>query len=720
MDVSVDALKHRTVAHDTEPGAFLPPEAPIHMPVQNLAAMPERFHRESTPETAPRGLWARRAFVFGGAIALTLFGAYEMNLVLNSEGVTILGVVVLALFVILGAWIALSFMSCLGGFLSALTGGGLGLGITKDGPLPTLSTRTAILMPTYNEDPNRVLAGLRAIYESLVACGRIDAFDVFILSDTTNPDVWIEEERAFLALRDAMGESARIFYRRRAHNVDRKAGNLGEWVRRFGGAYRQMLTLDADSLMDGGVIVRIVSAMERHEHVGLIQTLPIIVGGRTLFARMQQFAGRVYGPMIAQGIAWWHGSEGNYWGHNAVIRTKAFAEQAGLPHLRGRPPFGGHILSHDFVEAALMRRGGWAIHMVPALIGSFEESPPSLTDVAIRDRRWCQGNLQHYKLLTTRGMHWVSRLHMLMGIGSYITSPLWLLFLLFGILISLQSHFYRPEYFGQTKTLYPHWPQVDPVQAKYVFIGTMAVLLAPKVFAFIALCFDRVDMRACGGMVRVFISILLETLLGGLIAPIAMLIQTSGVLSILMGRDSGWNAQRREDDRVPLAQIARNYWVFTAFGIVLAVAAWSVSQALFFWMTPVLLGLVLAIPLAALTASRSVGLRLRAMGLLTIVEETRVPQVMMLAIAADEASEGMGGGEACAMLRSSPMLLDAHRSNLPPARRPGDPVDAALLIGLVKLREAASLQAALAKLTRQEKAAVLASEEGVSLVTSLP
>ena len=170
-------------------------------------------------------------------------------------------------------------------------------------------------------------------------------------------------------------------------------------MRRFGGAYPQMLILDADSLMTGDTIVRLAGAMERHPDVALIQTLPVIVNGNTLFARMQQFAGRVYGPVIAHGVAWWHGAESNYWGHNAIIRTRAFAAHAGLPELRGIKPFGGTVLSHDFVEAALLRRGGWALHMVPGLAGSYEEGPPSLTDMLVRDRRWCQGNLQHGAVL---------------------------------------------------------------------------------------------------------------------------------------------------------------------------------------------------------------------------------------------------------------------------------------------------------------------------------
>ncbi len=695
----------------------LPPDAPLAMPVQSLRDAPAAA---AAPATRPRHLALRRLFVIGGAAALSLFGAYEMYFVLNGNGANTLGLFVLALFVVLFSWIALAFTSSLGGFVSLLSGGGLGLGIARDDPLPALRDRTALLLPTYNESPRRVMAGLAAIYESLEATGRLDHFDLFILSDTTNPDLWIEEEAAFLALRDRTGGHARIFYRRRPKNTERKAGNVGEWVRRFGGAYPQMITLDADSVMEGATIVRIAHAMETHPGVGLIQTLPVIVNGATLFARMQQFAGRVYGPLIAAGIAWWHGSEGNYWGHNAIIRTRAFAEQAGLPVLQGRRPIGGHILSHDFVEAALMRRAGWAIHMVPGLAGSYEESPPSLTDIAIRDRRWCQGNLQHAGVLPARGLHWVSRLHLLMGIGSYVTSPLWLVFLLCGILISLQSRFVKPEYFGGTKLLYPNWPQVDPVLAKWVFIGTMAVLLAPKLLAYIALLANPSDRRGAGGAVRALLSLLLETLIGGLIAPVAMLIQTSGVISILAGRDSGWNAQRRDDGHIPLALVWSGYWRYMLFGIVLAAIAWAVSPALFAWMSPVLLGLALAVPLVALTAGRDLGLAFRRAGFLRIPEETSPPAVLARAVQLQADGRDMEAGAAMRRLFDDPALLAAHQAMLPPPRRRGqDPFDPLLAIGLAKLDEADHLDQALLALSPQERAAILASRTGLDRLLAL-
>ncbi|MFT9017719.1 glucans biosynthesis glucosyltransferase MdoH [Acetobacter malorum] len=720
MGIPLDAVMTQP-EQNTLPFQALPPEAPLAMPVQDLHAAPDMEGRGRTPSTSPATIGLRRFLVLGSALALTAFGAWRTHKVLDANGTSILGVVMLVLFVALFLWIALAFTSSLAGFVSLITRGGLGLGITRSGPLPTLHSRTALLLPTYNEPPHRVMAGLKAIYTSLCETGQVDAFDVFILSDTTNPDVWVEEEAAFLALRAQTGGENRIFYRRRHNNVERKAGNVGEWVRRFGGAYDQMVTLDADSVMSGETLVRMAGAMERNPGVGLIQTLPVIVGGTTLFARLQQFAGRVYGPVIAHGIAWWHGSEGNYWGHNAIIRTKAFAGQAGLPHVPGRKPFGGHILSHDFVEAALMRRGGWAIHMVPGLDGSYEESPPSLTDVAIRDRRWCQGNLQHVKVLPTKKLHWISRMHMVVGIGAYVTSPLWLVFLLTGILISLQAHFEHPEYFGDTKLLYPHWPHVDPVQAKYVFIGTMAILLAPKLLAYIALMFDRATCKGCGGAIRAAGSVLVETLIGGLIAPIAMLIQTSGVLSILSGHDSGWNTQKRDDGGVPFGVVVRQYAKFTIFGLLLGAGAWVVSPSLFFWMTPVLLGLVFSIPLVVMTSSRDVGQSFKKAGLLLVPEETHPPDVLLKTERAVEEDHGPSlPHDALRALRADAGLLQAHAAMLPAARKPGDPINPDQLVGLLKVSEAPSLSVLEGQLTTKEKAAVLGCAEGVAAISRLP
>ncbi len=655
----------------------------------------------------------RRFVVIGGAVALTTVGAEEMYRVFAVNGLTALAVFMLALFLALFAWIALSFTSAVAGFLSLLAGGGCRLGSGPQTPLPRPTTRTALLMPTYNEQPARIMAGLQAIVESLREIGANDTFDVFILSDTTDPEIWIAEEAGFLALRERTAGGACIYYRRRPKNTARKSGNIAEWVRRFGGAYQQFLILDADSLMTGETLVRLVGAMERHADVGLIQTLPIIIGAATLFARMQQFAGRVYGPLIAHGIAWWHGAEGNYWGHNAMIRTCAFAECAGLPELRGRKPFGGAIMSHDFVEAALMRRGGWAIHMVPGVRGSYEEVPPTLTDLAVRDRRWCQGNLQHLAVLPARGLNPISRLHLLTGIGSYITAPLWLLFILTGILIAVQARFVLPDYFPAGKSLFPQWPVIDPVRAMWMFVGTMGLLLVPKLFGCIAILLHG-ERRGFGGALRLFAGLLLETIIAGLIAPVVMLTQSIDVVAILVGRDSGWQAQRRSDGGIPTGETVRLYRRHTVLGLLLGAVAWLVSTSLALWMLPVVLGLALAIPLALLT-----GRRWSAGGLLRTPEEVAPPAVVARTAALQCDWQSAGLPDVARLLRN-PTLLAAHEAMLPPPRRPrAEPLEAAVALGRVKLEEAETLDDALTSLSPPEMAAVLGDAVALRRLSAL-
>jgi membrane glycosyltransferase len=717
---------------------FLPREAPMPMPAQPLRqfrrqadfaqadfAQADFAQADLAPSVAPpmagaaparKSFLLRRACILIGTAAMTAAGCYEMYQVLQVGGVTVLEWMVLALFVLLFAWVAFSFMSALAGFLVLLLRTRDSLGIDPEAALPTLQSRTAMLLPTYNEDPYRILARLRAICESVEQTGCGAHFDWFVLSDTTDPAIWIAEEKAYLELRRELA-SARIFYRHRPENTARKSGNIENWVKRFGAGYESMIILDADSLMSGDSIVRLVAAIEAHPRVALVQTLPLVVNARTRFARLQQFAGRLYGPLIAAGIAWWHGSEGNYWGHNAIIRLRAFAQAAGLPELRGRKPFGGHILSHDFVEAALMRRCGWAIHMAPALGGSFEECPPSLLDFAARDRRWCQGNLQHLAVLPARGLHWVSRLHLLTGIGSYLTAPLWLMFLTLGILISLQAQFVRPEYFPKGFSLFPTWPAQDPILAAWVFVGTMALLIVPKMLAYVLLLTQTHNRRKFGGALRVLAGIVIETLLSGLIAPVMMIFQSSAVAAILLGRDAGWQVQRRDDGEVPRRELVHNYAVPTLFGIAMAASAYAVSLSLLFWMAPVIAGLLLAIPMAMLTSAAGGKGTAKLFG---TPEQTAPPPVLARANALANAPHP---AMACPLraLRDDPDLRQAHLSNLSGARRRNrGQVDPHLAIARAKIADAEGFEEALGYLTARETFAVLNSPDALAALFELP
>ncbi len=609
--------------------AVLPPEAPLAMPLQSLQ---EGKLRNTRLPSTPVGIGWRRFYVFGTTAAMTAYASWLIGKVLVIGGVSVLEACLMVLFIPLFAWIALSFVSALAGFFTLVFGKGRKLGIDPDALLPQVRNRTALLMPTYNEDPHRLMAGLQAIYESVAATGQIERFDFFILSDTTRPAIGAEEEKVYAELVERVGGQGRLFYRRRASNAGRKAGNIADWVRRFGGAYPQMLILDADSLMTGDSIVRLAAGMEANPDVGLIQTLPEVVNGNTLFARMQQFGGRVYGPVIAFGVAWWHGAESNYWGHNAMIRTEAFAAQAGLPSLPGRKPFCGHVLSHDFVEAALMRRGGWAMHMVPYLQGSYEEGPPTLTDLLVRDRRWCQGNLQHSKVVRARGLHWVSRMHMLIGIGHYFTAPMWGMLMLIGIAIPLQNGGFDLV----ASVISPfsparYWHQQDSTRVAWVFAVTMFVLLAPKVMGYFAMLLKPGERRGCGGGLRAFASMLLETLLAALMAPVVMYVQSRGVAEVLAGKDSGWDAQQRDDGRISWSALLRSYGGLSAFGLLMGGMAYAVSPSLAAWMAPVVIGMALAVPVVAISSSRAAGLWLRKLRILAIPEESQPPAVLLRA-----------------------------------------------------------------------------------------
>ncbi len=391
-------------------------------------------------------------------------------------------------------------------------------------------------------------------------------FDVFILSDTTDPDIWVHEEAAFNAARARPGSGPRLYYRRRATNTGKKAGNIADWCRRWGPAYDYMIVLDADSLMTGMSLVKMAHCMDRSPGVGLIQTVPVTIGRNTLFARMQQFAGGVYGPIMATGLAFWHRGTGNFWGHNAIIRVRAFMELAGLPRLPGPPPFGGQILSHDFVEAALMCRAGWRVCMVPELAGSYEEIPPSLIDFATRDRRWCQGNLQHARILAAKGLRPMSRVHLGMGIMAYVSALVWLLFLITALSLTVQELTFKPTYFDGDQTLFPTWPMQDSERAMSLLFWTLALLLLPKLFGLLTALFNNERRRGFGGVWGLLSGVVMETILSSLFAHVMMIVQSAAIFDIIRGRDSGWNPQRRDDGSLPLSWAIRYHLLHMMLG----------------------------------------------------------------------------------------------------------------------------------------------------------
>jgi membrane glycosyltransferase len=601
----------------------LPNESPLDMPVQSL------WH---TVSSSRRGLSlgaeeSRVLLLIVVTLAATVLAVWAFYRVLAVDTLGVLDVLILATFAPLFAWTAFSFASAVVGLLRT-DENDTSLDFGLSGATPSLSSRTAILAPTYNESPGPLFARLQAIWLSVQATNRSESFDFFVLSDTTEPAIGRDEYERFVATRRDLGSAGSMFYRRRPENTDRKSGNIADWVRRFGGVYDFMVVLDADSLMEGDTLVRLAFAMERRPALGLIQTTPVVICRNSLFARTEQFASRLYGPFLARGMAWWSGSHANYWGHNAILRVNAFASHAGLPNLPGRKPFGGHILSHDFVEAALMRRAGWGVQMAPGLGGSYEESPPSLRDLIARDRRWCQGNLQHLKVLGARDFRWLSRLHLLRGISSYLTPPLWLALLVMSALLPLKPEWgVSDAYFADRRDAAAIHPALSIAG---IFVISMSFLLAPKVMAYFAMLRSPDDRRLFGGARRAFLSVMLEIALSALLAPVLMLNQMWALVSILAGRDSGWAAQRREEGDLTYEEAANTHLGDTAVGIILSVAAWSASFSTFLWMLPVVVGLVGCIPFAAWTARRDLGMWAREAGLLITPEEADPPPVVRL------------------------------------------------------------------------------------------
>ncbi len=696
----------------------MPPESHLDMPTQSLSRFDRRGRRSWSNPIHRSTPWLARLVVFGVALILLAYGTEEMYRVVNIGVVTLLEWILVALFVANFSWIALAFSSSIVGFVWLL------FYAPKPLAMPTaLVGKTAVVMPIYNEAPSRIFGALQAMCEEVAATGLGAHFDYFFLSDTTDPDVWVAEERALVALRDRLRNKATVYYRHRPKNINRKAGNIADFVTRWGGAYPHMVVLDADSLMTAHSIVNLAAAMEADPDAGIIQTLPLIINRNTLFARLQQFAARIHGPVIAAGLAVWMGRDGNYWGHNAIIRTRAFADHCGLPHLRGKPPLGGHILSHDFVEAALIRRAGWAVTMLPVLGGSFEESPPSLIDLAARDRRWCQGNLQHARVLGARGFHMASRQHFITGIMGYVASPLWMAQLLVGIVLVLQATYIRPEYFTQDFSLFPAWPRFDAQRALDLFGVTMAVLLAPKFFGLLIALFQPATRKGSGGATGLILSTIVEIVMSSLLAPIMMVIQSGSVMQILLGRDTGWSPQRRDDGSIPLADIVRRHRSHTALGFVSLVAGFLISPSLVAWMSPTIAGLILAILFSWASGQRSIGLFLKRLGLLRTPEETTPPPIAVRAntLARELAQAGYDGTDGISALHASHELRLLHEAFLPTAepRRRGRLDPDAVMAG-AKLADAETVEEAGTWLNRKERTAVLNDPALIRRVACLP
>ncbi len=583
----------------------------------------------------PARLNRRRFLFFSSIFGLTSLATWFVADLYWRDGLTGLEIVLLVLFVPLFAQISVGFCTAFAGFY-VINRGGDSARISASSPEggPYRLASTAIVMPIYNEDVSRVFEGLRVVFKSVQRTQGADHFDFFVLSDSNQPNQWIREEIAWAELCKQVGGFGKIFYRKRRQPINKKAGNVADFLRRWGKNYRYMVVLDADSVMTGEALARLVTLMEENPSAGIIQTAPRVIRGETLYSRLQAFANRLYSPLYLAGLNYWQQHEGNYWGHNAILRVKPFMDHCALPDLPGNEPFGGRILSHDFVEAALMRKAGWGVWLAHDVDGSYEEGPPTLIESAKRDRRWSQGNLQHTWLLTARGFRPANRFHLLMGVMAYVSSPLWLLFLVLSTveMVNESRAGSTDAAFGFEDTTSVFGYMVAIPEALTLFSLTMLLLFLPKFVSVVVTLGQPKEVALFGGRWRLALSAILEALGSMLLAPINMIFNTKFVLFTLLGQGVGWVAQKRsaDEDGTDWREAIITHGVSTVFGVVWGVSSLILIPVYFAWLSPVLAGLVFSIPLSIFLSKAAFGRRARELGIFLTPEETHPPADLQL------------------------------------------------------------------------------------------
>ena len=596
----------------TGPACPQPPLRRSSMTARPWAGSRRRRSARPLPDRGPeaiddhRPLRLRRLLLLGLVLLGAWVGTSAMADVLPNHGQGFEETGLLILFGILFGWISAGFWTGLMGAIELLRGPGRGPLARRAANAPLLpidsGVRTAIIMPICNEHVPTVYGGLAATIESLRATGESEAFDVFVLSDSNDPDIRAAEQAAWSDLASRLAAEAggdpqalRLHYRWRQRRTQRKAGNVADFCRRWGAAYRYFIVLDADSVMTGECLTTLVRMMEAHADAGIIQTAPKAVGHDTFHARVQQFCARAYGPLFTAGMRFWQLGESHYWGHNAILRMEPFLRHCALAPIEGTGSLSGHILSHDFVEAALMRRAGWKVWVADELDGSYEQVPPNLLAELQRDRRWCHGNLQNSRLMFEPGLHAVHRTAFLTGVLAYASSPLWLAFLLLSTFLFTRQAGLDPTYFVEPNQLFPIWPTANLKLMLTLFGLTTLLLFAPKVLSLMAIVL-RGESRRFGGTRRLLGSAVVEFAHSLLLAPVRMLFHTQFVLAALTGWRLDWKSPPRDDASTGWREALWRHGAHTLLAVLWIVAIVVSSDSFAWWLSPILLGLLSAIP----------------------------------------------------------------------------------------------------------------------------
>lgn len=560
----------------------------------------------------------RRVLVFVLNLATLAFLLAGLAHVLGAGGWTAVDVVIFVAFLFGAPWTVLGFWNAaIGLWLLHGRRGGIGdvAPFAAAGERETpLSLRTAVLMTLRNEDPARAFRRLKVVKESLDATGEGAWFDYFVLSDTNDPAVAAAEEALAGAWALELGEPARLTYRRRADNAGFKAGNLRDFCERWGERYELMLPLDADSVMAGETILGLARMMQAYPKLGILQSLVVGMPSRSAFARIFQFGMRQGMRPYTMGSAWWGGDCGPFWGHNALIRIAPFREHCHLPVLPGGPPLGGAVMSHDQVEATLMRRAGYEVRVLPVEGGSWEENPPTMLEFATRDLRWCLGNLQYLKLLDLPGLRPMSRFQLVWAILMFLGLPAWTLMIALLPLKALEDRAIAD---------YP------AALAAGLYLLFLAMYLSPKLAGLADILLTRGGVRRYGGMARFLASALIEVLFAFLQGAVSSFRTTLFMIGLAFGRARiGWNGQARDAHALSFATAFAGLWPHLLFGIYLFATLGVLAPVILIWSLPLTAGYLLAIPFAMLTAWPGLGIWLSRTGLCGIPEDFEMPRVL--------------------------------------------------------------------------------------------
>jgi membrane glycosyltransferase len=576
------------------------------------AAAPAAATRTPTGTQSVAVVLLRRV-LFGALNLATLVGlAWWFVTILAADGFGVIDFLLLVTFLIYAPWVVIGFWN------SAI--GVLVLHLSRD-PLksvvpPVARARpddpifigVAVTMTVRNEDPARAFLRLRTAKESVDRTGYGDKFDYFILSDSSRSDVIEAEEAEYAALQKKFGDDARFFYRRRAENVGFKAGNVRDFVERWGAHYDLMVPLDADSLMTGESILRLVRVMQANPRLGILQSLVVGMPSPSLFARVFQFGMRHAMRSFIAGSAWWHADCGPFWGHNAAVRIAPFREHCRLPELPGKPPFGGHILSHDQIEAVLMRNAGFEVRVLPEEEGSWEEMPPALPDFMGRDLRWCQGNLQYFKLIDLPRLP-TSRFNIAFAIQMFVGVAAYILFVVFAAIAVATAAPGAPFPVGSALLFYLVW---------------FLMLITPKIAGVIDAALR--SAKRYGGLGWLLLGAAVETVFNLMLTAITMVGQTIFMAALVFGRKITWDGQRRDRYRLTWREAARVCWPHTLFGLVILSILAASNPIAIFWFLPFIAGPLLSIPFAVWTTSPELGALAEGHRFCGIPEEFDLPR----------------------------------------------------------------------------------------------